>query len=127
MVGHHLRYIRKNLTPRRLRWDVSPNDGVEDLQLLDEWYQFFNTCEQKLMQMMISRRKAKKVILESKIAGLRKSMEPFKSNSEYAEKAKTLQIHLTNYDGEIKSKKLKKYQRDIKDFEGNKVYKWQEN
>lgn len=41
-------YITKNLTPRRLRRDVSPLDGVEDLNLLDEWYQFFNSCEKSL-------------------------------------------------------------------------------
>lgn len=39
---------------------MSPNDGAEDLGLLDEWYQFFNACEQKRMQMIIRRRQAKK-------------------------------------------------------------------
>lgn len=120
-------YIGKNLTPRSLRWDISPNDGVEDLRLLDEWYQFFNACEQKLMQMMVRRREAKKAVLESKIKELKTTMEPFMSSKEYSDKAKELSTHLAKYDGEIKDKKLKKYFRDTKDCEENRVYKWQEN
>lgn len=54
-------------------------------------------------------------------------MEPFMSSQEYIDKAKELSTHLTKYDGEIKDKKLKKYFRDIKDYQENKVYKWQDN
>lgn len=101
-------YIGKNLTPRSLRWDVSPNDGIKDLELLDVWYQLFNACEQKLMQMMIRQRQAKKVILESKITELKAKMEPFMATNEYIDKVKNLWLHLSKYDGEIKDKKISK-------------------
>lgn len=65
-------YIEKNLTPRRLRWDVNPNDGVEDPTLLDEWFQFFNACEQKLMQMMVRRRQPRDASLKPKFLSLKK-------------------------------------------------------
>ena len=118
-------YILKNQTPRRLRWDVYPNDGLEDLTLADEWFQFSNACEQKLLQLMIRRRKAKNVITEAHITDLKTSMGPFMGSKEYLERAQTLQSHLTKYDGNIKNKKLKKYHRDTKDYQDSKVYKWQ--
>lgn len=118
-------YITKNLTPKRLLWDVNHNDGVEDLTLVDEWFQFFSACEQKLMQMMVRRRQAKKLILESKIAELKERIEPFQGTKEFLDKAQQLHTYLFKYDAEIQQKKLKKYHRDTKDFEQNQVYKWQ--
>lgn len=50
-------------------------------------------------------------------------MVPFKESNEYQGKAQNLQTYLSKYDGEIKQKT---YQRDLKDFNDQKVYKWQE-
>lgn len=52
-------------------------------------------------------------------------MEPFQGTKEFLDKAQQLHTHLSKYDTDIQQKKLKKYQRDIKDFEQNQVYKWQ--
>lgn len=97
--------IGKDLTPRRLQWDVNPNNVVEDLTLLDDWFQFFNACEQKLMQLMIRRHRAKNSILDIKIAKLKEKMKPFMGAKEYSDRAQILQTHLSKYDGEIKQKK----------------------
>lgn len=29
--------------PRRLRWDIPPNDGLTDKESIDEWGNLFNT------------------------------------------------------------------------------------
>ena len=31
-------YIKEKITPRRLRWDIHPNDNIEDTALMAEWY-----------------------------------------------------------------------------------------
>lgn len=35
------RYIRENIVPRRLRWELPPNDGLTDKASTDEWFEFF--------------------------------------------------------------------------------------
>lgn len=72
-------YNGKNLTPRRQSWNAHPNDGVEDLTCVNE----FNACEQKLMQLMIRRRKAKNVLIEANIADLKDKMGPHMGTKEY--------------------------------------------
>lgn len=34
-------YGKNKMTPRRLRWDLGPNDGLIDQDLEKEWYGFF--------------------------------------------------------------------------------------
>lgn len=97
-------YISRNLTPRSLRWDVHPNDGLEDLTLIDEWFQFFIACEQKLLQ-LIRRLKAKNALIEANICDLKEQMGPMMGTKEYLEKAQSLQSHLSKFDGDIKKKK----------------------
>lgn len=53
------RYRDANITPRRLRWDVDPNDGLTDEELAKNWYSFFNDCENKLLNIIIKRREEK--------------------------------------------------------------------
>lgn len=36
------KYVKDKITPRRLRWDIAPNDGLVDKDLEDKWFSFFN-------------------------------------------------------------------------------------
>lgn len=35
-------YVMEKITPRRLRWDVHPNDGIDNTDLMKDWYSIFN-------------------------------------------------------------------------------------
>lgn len=52
-------YVKDGITPRRLRWDIAPNDGLQVEELDHEWYKFFNGSERKLLELIMTRRKKK--------------------------------------------------------------------
>ena len=121
------KYKQAHITPRRLRWDVGPNDGLTEDGLTQAWYNFFNGCENKLLDIIIDRRKIKLNKIETTINGLKESMTPHISTDDFSTRAKKLQDFLSKLDNEIKTKKVKKYQRDKKDYLAGKIYSWQEN
>ena len=121
------KYKQAHITPRRLRWDLGPNDGLTEEGLTQAWYNFFNGCENKLLDIIIDRRKIKLKKIETTINGLKENMTPHSSTDDYSTRAKKLQDFLTKLDNEIKNKKVKKYQRDKKDYVAGKIYSWQEN
>lgn len=104
-------YGKGKMTPRRL--------------LEGEWYGFFNSCKQKLLDLIISRRNIKLQKLETMIIELKEAFIPFKDTPEYRDKNSQVHKYLEHLDRDTKNKKIKKYQRDLKDYREH-VYKWQE-
>lgn len=92
-----------------------------------EWYEFFNKSEEKHMEMIVCRRNIKLGLLPTKIFQSKENLSPFVATQEYKDKSINLKKQLTKYDNDIKKKKVKKHQRDIKDYKEGKVYRWQED
>lgn len=113
------------MTPRRLRWDIHPNDHLNEPPLTEKWYQFFNKCKSDLLQTIIKRRKFKLQGVETHIVELQNSLLPFLSKPDYKDKETQLQESIKKYETEIQTKKQKKFKRDVLDYKNNKVYKWQ--
>lgn len=118
-------YIGENMTPRRLRWDLNPNDNLNDVTLMEEWFSFFSKCEKELLGNIIKRRQLKMRTIEVNINEIRTLLLPFNSQSDYKVKERELQEHIKKYDANIQAKKQKKYKRDVLDYTNKKVYKWQ--
>lgn len=120
-------YITAKMTPRRLRWDMHPNDNINDAGLMADWFSLFNKCEGELLQNIVKRRQFKLRMIETNIAEIKGLLVPFASQRDYKDKEKELQEHIKKYDGEIQAKKQKKFKRDVLDYKNNRVYKWQSN
>lgn len=118
-------YIKAKMTPRRLRWELDPNDGITDPELMEEWYSFFNGCENELLHKMIKRRRFKLKGIEASISEIKNQLIPFVNQTEYKNKEKELQESIKKYDTQIQIKKQKKYKRDTLDYQSMNVYKWQ--
>lgn len=118
-------YITEKITPRRLRWDISPNDAVNDKGLMEDWYKFFNDSENALLGKIVIRRRHKLKNIETEILQIRDQLVPFLESREYKEKENKLQEAMTKYDKEIQLKKQKKFRRDVLDYKNQQVYKWQ--
>lgn len=96
MVGYsHPRktYVREKMTPRRLGWDVHPNDHLNEPALTEKLYQFFNKCKSDLLQTIIKRRQFKLRAIETHIVELQNSLLPFANKAEYKEKTAITGIH----------------------------------
>lgn len=118
-------YIIEKITPRRLRWTISPNGAVNDKGLMEDWYRFFNESETALLGKIVVRRWHKLKNIETEILQIRDQLIPFLESREYKDKEKNLQEAVTKYDKEIQQKKQKKFRRDVLDYKNQQVYKWQ--
>lgn len=72
-LGHHMekkvnlwwdtntfeRYIRENIVPRRLRWEVPPNDDLMDKEMMGEWFEFFNSKSLECLMFLLERKQKK--------------------------------------------------------------------
>lgn len=68
-------YLKESIVPRRLRWDVPPNDGLVDQESNDEWFKFFNEKGLELLRFLLERKRRKTKIIDQNIAGIREALE----------------------------------------------------
>lgn len=119
-------YIKEKVIIRSLRWDVTPQDGLDDQGSMQEWLDFFNGVGFKLQQLVLQRKKRKMANLESRINDLQQQLDPIKDSQQIIEFNARIQKKLEKVDRETQKKKLKKYHRDLEDFKKNSIYSWQQ-
>ena len=115
-------YVKENMVPRGLRWDVHPQQGDPDLE---SWYQFFNLKGVSLLNFLIDRKKTRLSNLDREIKEIKEKLIPFKSTTEYITLSASLKIHLEKEEREQKHKKQKKYTRDSADYGSHSIFSWQ--
>lgn len=118
-------YLKESFVPRRLRWDVPPNDGLVDQESNDEWLKFFNDKGLELLRFLLERKQRKTKIIDQNIAEIREELEVFKETTEFKTYTTQLNKDLTKKDREVQQRKSKKYIRDINDFRNDQAFKWQ--
>lgn len=118
-------YLTAKLIPRRLRWEVPPNDGLMDEHSMREWEKFFTDKGLELIEFLLARKRRKMTLLETQIAELKSSIESHKESEEFLRLAAELKNKLVKWDYETQNKKKKKYIRDFEDFGKGNIYKWQ--
>lgn len=119
------KYLKDNLIPRKLRWDVPINDGLLGNEDIDEWYSFFESKGREIMEFLIKRKQRKLKSLENQIKEIRDKISPFKDTPEYNKHMGELQKNMQKKDLENRNGKKKKYQRDLDDYQNKRVYRWQ--
>lgn len=124
-IATHEKYIKDKIVPRRLRWDVPLNDGLTDKDSVDEWFHFFNNKGLDLLDLLIKRKQKKVRIINKTIEEIKLTLEPLKDTPEFHTLSKQLSRDIEQKDKENAARKKKKYQRDVKDFDDDLVFKWQ--
>ena len=124
-IATHEKYIKDRLIPRRLRWDVPINDGLTDKESTDEWFQFFNDKGLELLALLIKRKQRKIRTVDRNVTELKTNLEGSKELPEFIALSKQLQRDMEQKDKETVARKKRKYQRDMKDYEDDLVFKWQ--
>ena len=118
-------YLVTKIIPRRLRWDLPPNDGLTGEESIKEWFNFFTEKGFELIRFLLSRKQRKKLWLESQIKEITDRIERHKDTSEFIRLSGELKNKLEKWDKETQEKKRKKFLRDVNDFGVPNVYKWQ--
>ncbi|XP_040212843.1 uncharacterized protein LOC120943544 [Rana temporaria] len=119
------RYIKDNIVPRRLRWDITPNDGLLDQASIDEWFKFFNIKGSELLMFLLDRKKRKLKLIEQIILEVKEELEAYKDSGDLVRYTTQLNNDLTKKDKEVQHRKRKKYSRDMNDFKTDHTFKWQ--
>lgn len=115
-------YQKKKLVPRGLRWDIHPQQSDTAIQT---WSHYFNEVGLNLLSFLTGRKRAKLFPIDSEINKLRDQLLPHKSTSEYISLSSNLQVLLEKEGKKQRSKKQKKYARDINDYKTAMVFSWQ--
>lgn len=96
------KYLKDNMIPRRLRWDIPINDGLTEKDDIEEWYTFFHGKGREVMEFLIARKQRKLKILETQINEIRDKINPFK---EYTKLLADLQRNMQKMDLETPRKR----------------------
>ena len=120
-------YNKDHIIVRSLRWDVVPQDGLDDAASMSEWYEFFNNVGFKLQDLVLARKRKKMALLEAKINELKTKLDAIKDSQQIVDFNNRIKKKLEKIDKDTQKKKAKKYHRDMEDFQSNNVYLWQQD
>lgn len=115
-------YTKEQMVPRGLRWDIYPQQGELDVDL---WYKYFNESGLKLISFLVERKQVRLSLLDKEIREIRDKLTPSSGNPEYISLSTGLKTHLEKEEKDQRSKKQKKYNRDVSDYATQLVFNWQ--
>lgn len=109
LVGfvHYGKYLKDNMVPRKLRWDVPINDGLMGEEDIEEWYVFFNGKGREVMECLVKRKHCKMRLIEGQMKDIRDKIEPFKDTNDYNKHMGKLQKNMQRKDVENRNTKKK--------------------
>lgn len=116
------KYAQEKMTPRSLRWNISPDQGDNDLL---DWFQFFNGAGISLLNFLIDRKRKKVFRLNKEILEIKERLTPHMQEESYKMYNQELRELITIEEEEQKTKKRNKYLRDLEDYKTSRVFKWQ--
>lgn len=96
-IAYLKEYVKMNMVPRSLRWDVNPQK--EDSELA-EWFKYFNEAEVNLLQFLIAKKTRKLTLLDSEINTIRSKLIPLKNESDYVQRSEALKTILIKEESE---------------------------
>ena len=118
-------YLRKRQIPKGLRIQKSPTIGRENEKFCDQWCQIMNKCSFDLMALLIQERSDQLKKTQEEIQPIRALLAEAYSDKDMLAK---VEIELSQYkleiEKELKTHKLKKFERDNEHYKNALVYNW---
>lgn len=68
-----------------MRWEIPPQDGLNDKKYMDEWLEFFNKVGRELQGLVLKRKQIKLSMLNEKIKNVQDKLEPIKETNQMKE------------------------------------------
>lgn len=117
-------YVKLERIPRGLRVQKAPAMFTEDMEFCEKWVLIFNKCFADLMLLLIEKSseniQALKVDLENSLSTLKEKF----TGDEFDSKLKETEDSINTFAAKIRNFKLRKFDRDAKDYTSNKVHKF---
>lgn len=118
-------YWRKGLIPRGLRIKKFPayGSGVH-AEFKKKWESILSKCSFDLILLLIEEAKKDRELIQQEIGEINRKLEELKSD-QWTNLHMKLTEDLNTFKEQLKQEKLRKFQRDEKDYKENRVYSWQ--
>ncbi|KAM4016291.1 uncharacterized protein ACNLHF_002679 isoform 2-T3 [Anomaloglossus baeobatrachus] len=117
-------YLSKDITPRGLRVQVFPAFPVEDENFKERWEEACRMCSRTMIELLIGHDKKRLDELEKDIEMLNLEIKQKLSKESLAQFDIELEEEFKQWETDIKTKKARKFQRDLTDYRNNTVFKW---
>lgn len=118
-------YWKAKRIPRGLRIKKTPSFGLDDATFMEKWEKVLNKCSLDLMLLVIEKTKNEKTKLNAEIERLENEMKSKLDKEKYTEITNNISTTLAAHVNDIRSYKMRKYERDTKDYAAGTVYDWQ--
>ncbi|XP_069591429.1 uncharacterized protein [Ranitomeya imitator] len=120
-------YVSQQIIPRGLRVHLFPTFNLDDESLKERWIKAANMCSFEFMKIIIENNTNTLKTIETEIESLQRTLQQDLSTELFQEMIGKLDKEIEKWEGVISQNKRKKYERDLVDFETNKIFKWQTN
>ncbi|XP_073423441.1 uncharacterized protein [Dendrobates tinctorius] len=120
-------YITKQLIPRGLRIKIIPSYPVDDENFIKTWEELCNDTSRKFMEMLIDSNKKTLIELDRHLDELLKQAKSDLSAEQFQEMNGSMDKFVETIVKNIQETQLNKYNRDLKDFQSNNVYRWRKS
>ncbi|KAM4048232.1 uncharacterized protein ACNLHF_011142 [Anomaloglossus baeobatrachus] len=119
------KYLSKNLIPRGLRVRILPSFPVEDLDFRTKWEQVCDTCSKDLIRLLIEINQSSLVSVEKEIENNQTKLNEILSTLSMESFKLEVDKQFLIWEKEVQEQKVKKFQRDLQDYQLKRVYRWQ--
>ncbi|XP_069611822.1 uncharacterized protein [Ranitomeya imitator] len=118
-------YVAQKIIPRGLRIHLFPTFDLDNDLLKERWIKAANTCSFEFLNIIIENNVTMLKNIETEIDSLQRTLQQDLKADSFQEMISKLDKDIEKWEGAISQNKQKKYERDVTDFENNKVFKWQ--
>lgn len=113
--------------PRGLRISKIPSFGLDDKSFMHKWELILNKCSLDLMLLIIEKTKSEQAKLKTEVKRIEDELKSKVSAETFAESTERISTALTGFVKDLQMYKMKKYERDTRDYADGAVYEWQGN
>lgn len=117
-------YTKVQRTPRGLRIQKAPTLFSNNEEFKIKWMSILNRCSFDLMTLITEFAIKETERLDKEAVGITEELHKQFDLETFESKFKQLQVELKNYSDNIKIEKLRKFERDRRDYESDHVFPW---
>lgn len=121
MLGN---YVKLERIPRGQRVQKAPAMFIEDVEFCEKWVSILNKCSSDLMLLLIEKSSETISTLKSNLDNSLSFLKDKFTVDKFVAKMKETEDLISVFAAKIKDFKLRKFDRDAKDYSSNKVHKF---
>ncbi|XP_077137865.1 uncharacterized protein LOC143804003 [Ranitomeya variabilis] len=120
-------YVDKKIIPRGLRIQLYPTYDLGELELTKRWISVASKCSFEFMDILIAKNTLSLSEVDRELEETYKRLSMDMPKEQLAKWSKDLEIEVNVLEERVSQDKLKKFQRDVGDYDADKVFRCPED